>query len=390
MTALQYADRTLQNRVCTPQSSVSETLSVIFARVLSRATVGEDEDFFDLGGDSLRAIELVAEIQSELGPDLPMTVIYDAPTIATLAAFIESEHKPKGSPLVLLRQGKTDEPLFITHGLGGSVMELRDLAGAISTDRAIYGIEAFGLDGSADPFESVSKMAQFHVRSIRGIQPSGPYLLAGFSFGGLVAFEMAKILSREGETVAFLGLLDSFPHTRFWPVRARIASWRQLAKFTGAASTLRRLGAYHRSVLREKSPGAAAIYILDRTWRAARLSFDIFRLGAWLQRFAEFAGPDSKAPRKTAIPPAVLKVQRASDIAYRNYRPSFYEGEITFIKADGEMRIPFDARILWGDLARKITIDTVASDHQNLVRTNAAALAHLLSQCLTKAMAQRH
>jgi thioesterase domain-containing protein/acyl carrier protein len=372
-------------------SSIQETLAVIFAQILRHGPVGEDDDFFDLGGDSLNAIELMAEIKEALGRDLPVTTIYDAPTIAALAALLASETPTDNSNLVLLRPGAGTRPLFIAHGLGGTVMELRNLASAIATDQAIYGIEAVGLDGKLQPLCSIPAMARFHVAAVRRIQPNGPYLLAGFSFGGLVAFEMAKILSCKGERIELLGLLDSFPHTRFWPLRARIASWGQLARFTGARSTLRLLFEYHRGVLTNKSVGAASIYILDRTWRALKLSVDIFRLGAWLQRFADFTGPTSRQPgpaRDVTIPAALLRVQRAGETAYRAYRPEFYDGEITFIKADREMRIPFDARVLWGALARRVEVHTVASDHQNLVRANAPDLARLLTQCLGNTSAQ--
>jgi acetoacetyl-CoA synthetase len=231
-------------------------------------------------------------------------------------------------------------------------------------------------------------MARFHVEALRHIQPRGPYFLAGFSFGGLVAFEMAQMLTAAGEEVASLSLLDSFPHTKFWPLRARIASWRQLVKFSGAKSTLTRLADYHCSAIRGKSAWIKAAYIAGRSVRALRLTFDIFRLGAWLQRFADFAAHDGQGSwsnPNVELPATVLEVQRAGDIAYRTYRPQYYDGEITFIKADREMRIPFDARVLWAGLVRRMTVMAVPSDHQNLVRSGTADLARLLTECIATA-----
>ena len=278
-----------------PARDPHETLIRIFQRVLGRATVESEDDFFDLGGDSILAIALMAEIEQAFGQDLPMTTVYDAPTVRELAELIAAQARPAGSCLVPLKPGAKLGPLFIAHGLGGSVMELRQLANAIDTDRAVYGIEARGLDGRSEPLESIDGMARYYVDAVRQLQPKGPYLLAGFSFGGLVALEMAQLLSREGETVRFLGLLDSFPHTRFWPLRARFESWRQLAGFARSGAAMSRLFGYHRDVIRTKSAAAAALYLASRAWRAAKLSTNIFRLGAWLQRFADFPEAPSAA-----------------------------------------------------------------------------------------------
>jgi acetoacetyl-CoA synthetase len=363
-----------------------DRLTRIFQRVLGRSAVELEDDFFDLGGDSILAIELMAEIEQAFGQDLPMTTVYDAPTIMDLAKLISAQARPVSSCLVPLKPGADIEPLFIAHGLGGSVMELRQVANAIDTDRAVYGIEARGLDGRSEPFESIEGMARYYVGAIRQVQPKGPYLLAGFSFGGLVALEMAQLLLREGETVRFLALLDSFPHTRYWPLRSRFDSWRRLAGFARSGAALSRLVGYHRDVIRTKSAGAAALYLASRAWRAAKLSINIFRLGAWLQRFADFPeAPTASTATRASIPAALARVQRAGETAYRNYRPRFYDSEITFIKAQKEMRIPFDADLLWGKLARKVTVQAVASDHQNLVRASAASLAAQLTMNLKAA-----
>jgi acetoacetyl-CoA synthetase len=381
MTALAYADTVPPDE--TDLSDTHDKLIQIFQRVLGREQVELDDDFLDLGGDSILAIELMAEIEQVFGQELPMTTIYDTPTIRELAVVIAEQVRPVSNSLVLLKPGNAHAALFIAHGLGGSVMELRQVANGIETDNAVYGIEARGLDGNAEPFDSIEDMARFYLGEIRRIQPRGPYLLAGFSFGGLVALEMAQALRREGETVEFLALLDSFPHTRYWPLRSRFESWRRLARFSGSGATMARLIDYHRDVLRSKSAGGKIAYLTSRAWRALKLSVDIFRLGAWLQRFADFPeAPNPATPRNTIIPEAVRRVQRAGEVAYRNYRPRFYDGEITFIKAQAEMRIPFDASLLWGALARKVTLQAIPTDHQNLVRASAATLAAQLTKNL--------
>jgi acetoacetyl-CoA synthetase len=357
------------------------TVTSIFTRVLRNQTVGPDDDFFDLGGDSLLGVELVLEIKAKTGQDLPLPALYDAPTPRALAALLAAEVRPQISSLILLRPGQDGAPLFIAHGLGGSVMELRALARQLDTGHAIYGIEARGLDGTSDPFDRIEDMARYYLVEMRRVQPSGPYLLAGFSFGGLVVLEMARILRQEGEKVALLALMDSFPHTRYWPLRARILSWRQLASFSFSGRTMVRLVRYHRSVIAQMSGREALAYVWSRARRAAPMVFDIFRLGAWLQRFADFpqTAPACAAP---APPPSILQVQRAGEVAYRRYKPRFYDGEITFLKAGSELRIPFEAHRLWARFARKVTVQTVPTDHQNLVRDAVPNLALHFSHIL--------
>jgi acetoacetyl-CoA synthetase len=380
MTALAYADTAHPDEA--DLVDMHDRLIRMFQRVLGRDAVGLDDDFLDLGGDSILAIELMAEIEQVFGRELPMTTIYDAPTVRELAVLIAEQARPVSTSLVLLKPGQAGV-LFIAHGLGGSVMELRQVAGAIETSHAVYGIEARGLDGSTEPFDSIEDMARFYIGEIRRVQPHGPYLLAGFSFGGLVALEMAQLLRAAGETVEFLALLDSFPHTRYWPLRSRFESWRQLARFSGSGATVARLVDYHRDVLRSKSAAGKIRYLASRAWRALKLSVDIFRLGAWLQRFADLPeAPNQATPRNTVIPDAVRRVQRAGEVAYRKYRPRFYDGEITFIKAQAEVRIPFDAALLWRTLARAVTIQAIPTDHQNLVRAGAASLAAQLTKNL--------
>jgi acetoacetyl-CoA synthetase len=227
-------------------------------------------------------------------------------------------------------------------------------------------------------------MAAFYLESIRRLQPEGPYFIAGFSFGGLVALEMARTLLGTGHEVALLALLDTFPHTRFWPLRARLDSWRRLARISISAPTLRRLFRYHRDVLHAKPLAQKFTYVAGRGWRAAKIAANIFRLGAWLRRFADLSD-DKVVPAGPELPAAIQRVQRAGDCAYARYRPGRYPGEIAFIKAASEHSVPFLAEALWGRLAARLNVVAVPGDHQNLVRANAAFLARELTELLRRA-----
>src|ERR1700723_776119 len=114
------------------------------------------------------------------------------------------------SPLVLIKAGGETPPIFIVHGLSGFV-QFRELADHIQTNHPIYGIQAQGIDGMAEPLERVEDMAQLYVETLQELCPYGPYILIGYSFGGLVALEMAQRLSGGGKKIALLALLDTYP-----------------------------------------------------------------------------------------------------------------------------------------------------------------------------------
>ncbi len=279
------------------------------------------------------------------------------------------------SCLVLLKPGD-GVPLFIAHGLGGSVMELRELGRRLKTEGAVYGIEARGLDGVAAPLDRVEDMAAHHLEEIRRVRPRGPYRLAGFSFGGLVALEMAQRLTRAGETVSFLGLLDTYPHPRFWPPRCRAAAWWKLAGSWLSAPMWRRIWHHYAGEWRRLPPRARPAYLARRLRGLARLPFNLM----FLRRFVSREEP--AAPDEPAVTPAVERVRQAGQEALGAYRPAPYAGDIVFVKAVGETSLPFEARLLWRGLVREVTVLDVPGDHYGLVREGVGQLSAALSAAL--------
>ncbi|HXY91581.1 MAG TPA: AMP-binding protein [Acidimicrobiia bacterium] len=185
-------------------------LAELFAEVLGLDTVGLDDDFFELGGDSLAVIELLAGIEERFGVELTANAVLASPTVADLATRLVRRRSSAGT-IVLLR-GTTHgnaTPLFCVAGGGSPAVSLRPLADSLGDDRRFYGAQARGLEETARPDRSVEAAARRHLVEVRATQPRGPYLLAGYSVGGLVAFEMACRLEADGETVALLALLDT-------------------------------------------------------------------------------------------------------------------------------------------------------------------------------------
>ncbi|WP_139329382.1 alpha/beta fold hydrolase, partial [Mycobacterium sp. IS-2888] len=173
-----------------------------------------DDSFFALGGHSLSATRLVARIRTELDVEIPIRAIFDAPTITQLAQWIarepSSEFVDPLATVLPLRLGGTKPPVWCIHPAGGMAWGYRGLAEHLH-DRPIYGLQARGLDGKTPFAASIPAMANDYVEQILAVQPQGPFILLGWSFGGVVAHAMAAELQRREHEVALLGLIASVP-----------------------------------------------------------------------------------------------------------------------------------------------------------------------------------
>ncbi|MFC0200290.1 type I polyketide synthase [Paracoccus rhizosphaerae] len=213
-----------------PRTDLERSLAGFFRELLGVQQVGVDDGFFDLGGHSLIAVRLFAMIRKAYGVDLPLATLFEAPNVAALATLLESRlgPRPEGraidSPapaqkqlaegfthLVPMSQGAAGggRPLFIVAGMFGNVLNLRALAQRLSPDRPVWGLQAQGLFGDAAPHETLAEAAVSCIEEIRQIQPDGPYLIAGFSGGGLTALEIARQLEETGSQIARVVMLDT-------------------------------------------------------------------------------------------------------------------------------------------------------------------------------------
>ena len=203
-----------------PRDDFEEKLCRVWADVLGAERVGIRDNFFELGGHSLLAVQLALRVQDTLGVErLPLSALLQAPTVERFAAWLRDRAAKQWQYLVCLREGgSTRYPFFCVHGAGGNVLSMRPLAMALPDDLPFYCLQAKGLDGS-EPFHSVEETARCYVDEIRKVQPHGPYHLGGGCYGGVIAFEMARILEEEGEPVAALMMMDShnFAFGKFLP-----------------------------------------------------------------------------------------------------------------------------------------------------------------------------
>ncbi|WP_108813435.1 type I polyketide synthase [Loktanella sp. Alg231-35] len=210
-----------------PEGPIEERLAAFWQDLLGVDQIGAEDSFFDLGGHSLIAVRLFAQIRKAFQVDFPISVLFEAPTIRKCAELIaargvtiEGEEAPADAPqaptrrfthLVPMHQGEGGHkpPFFLVAGMFGNVLNLRHLAHLIGSDRPFYGLQARGLLGGEEPHRTIEAAATDYIAELRQVQPHGPYHLGGFSGGGITAYEMAQQLRAQGEEVAALVLLDS-------------------------------------------------------------------------------------------------------------------------------------------------------------------------------------
>ncbi|MGQ0565322.1 MAG: type I polyketide synthase [Gemmobacter sp.] len=218
-----FARPDLDSAYVEPRNDIERTLAGFWSDLLGVAQVGVEDDFFALGGHSLIAVRLFAMVKKAYRVDFPISVLFEAPTVAACAALIEERigpvtgNAPKVAPIRRFthlvpmheREGGPKTPFFLVAGMFGNVLNLRHLAQLLGGDRPFWGLQARGLYGDAEPHATLPEAAADYIAELRQVQARGPYLIGGFSGGGLTAWEMARQLEAAGEEVALLALLDT-------------------------------------------------------------------------------------------------------------------------------------------------------------------------------------
>ena len=193
-----------------PSSETERVLVEIWESLLDVRPISVDEHFFRLGGHSMLVVRLMAQIRRRLGVEVPLAALFEHPTVRGLAARVEGGSRAEPwSPLVPIQPQGDRLPIFFVHAVGGEVLSYSDLARELGPEQPFYGLQAGDLVNVGEEEASIEEMAARYVAAIREARPEGPYLLGGWSFGGLVAFEMAQQLTGAGESVPLVAMVDT-------------------------------------------------------------------------------------------------------------------------------------------------------------------------------------
>ncbi len=288
-----------------PRNATEIRLKKIWEEMLNVRPIGITDNFFELGGNSLLTLSLIGQIQKEFEVELQLADVMTVATIKGLAELIqENKQDDEWSPLVPIKPSGSKLPFYCVHAGGGNVVGFYDLAQCFEEDQPFYGIQATGLVEGQEPLNRIEDMAALYVEAIRKQQPQGPYLVGGYSSGGIIAFEMAQQLQRQGQEVGVVAMLDCF---RMSPDRERVEK-DDANLISLFVRTLGRILPVEE--LRQVESGKQVEYALERG-REARL----------IRTFVE--------EQKLV---ATYHVMKALKQATQAYRPQVYPGTITLFR----------------------------------------------------------
>lgn len=251
------------------------------------------------------------------------------------------DRQQESPTLVTLKRGSQEVPIFLAPGLGNDMRDLYELANLLDVPNAVHGLQQRGSNGVAEPDRTLPAMAETHLADIRTVQPKGPYLLIGYSLGGLVMLEIAQRLRALGEEVRLLAMLDSYPHRSCLP----FSEWFPLMIRLARHKLLHGIGIVH---------GHEAARNVTRD-------------------------PDT-------VDLALARVEAAQDAAWYAYRPSYYAGLIRYVETAEKMEyFARHPRAVWARWAGEMTVACVPGNHVQILNAHAPEVAALLSSYIREA-----
>ncbi|MHB9133662.1 MAG: AMP-binding protein [Armatimonadota bacterium] len=341
------------------RDALEHQLVTLWEELLGISPVGIHDDFYELGGHSLLAARLFSRMEKRLGRRLPLATILQASTIAAIADLLRQEGwTPPWTSLIPIQPGGSRRPFFCVHPAGGDVLVFREVSRLLGNDQPFYGLQEHQNDGNVR--DTVEEMAEYYLHQLRDFQPEGPYLLGGYSFGGVVAFEMARQLQAQGAQVDLLVLFDtSSPSFRGqkkpMPAHAR-----------ASVEKYRHMGLLRFLRTRSTSLAKACKRLLVVT---------LFHWG-----------------RLTGQPfPARLRKDGGFlfyKLAKRRYHPAHYPGDLTLFRVTGSpLRPVVEGDLGWGEhIDGAVDIRVVPGHHLDMFSSeHVPHLAEVLRACLFEA-----
>ncbi|PWU11731.1 MAG: hypothetical protein C5B50_22825 [Verrucomicrobia bacterium] len=370
-----------------PGNETEKLLAGVWCRILGRESVGINENFFHVGGHSLLAVRLLAEVEKTAGKKLPLVSLFQGPTIEQMAKALSAEgDRPSGSLVVPIRSGGKRAPLFLVHGAGGEVFwGYANLAAHLNSEQPIYGIKSRGQAGLPE-FTTIEQMAACYIQEIRRVQPSGPYHLGGYCLGGNIAYEMARQLRAAGQPVGAVLLLDSAPANAGYDI---LAWWKPLFGLRFAANFWLWLKDF------------------EQLSRQDRLRLIARKSKAFWRKLRGKVGPASRLPSPWHSAPvenraAPLDLEEVVDPTYfteqelnlwrvhlqarATHTDKAYHGQVILLRTKGQpLFCSLDPDFCWSKVAKGgVIVKRIPGSHENIfLEPNVRFLAREIEACLS-------
>ncbi len=325
------------------------------------------DNFFELGGHSLIAVQVMAKIEKETGKRLPLATLFESSTVERLAQVLELGGKfITWDSLVPIKPKGNKMPLYMVHGAGLNVLLFNTLAMGMSPDQPVYGLQAKGLNGIDEPLTRIEDIAAHYISAIMAQNPTGPYALAGYSFGGIIAFEMARQLEAIGKEVKMLAMFDTYAYrsTHYDPIGVKIVKkgkfyinriWHTFTFANGFKNT-----------------------IVDKTTAVKRILIRYY----WKLRY----GKNQNQPGFFGYS---NKIDEMNMYAEKHYRLKPYNIAVEVFRAETRTFYLDDKEYLgWKPYALKgVNIHNIPGEHNTIFRApNDKIFANILQKCLDEAV----
>ena len=347
-----------------PSSPTEVKVAGIWEQVLEVRPIGVHDSFFDLGGHSLQAARVAALTEKAFGRRIRLARLFEAPTVASMAALLDGEAAAAGhsepakfeklGTVVPIRPKGTEPPIFLIHGAGGNTIGFQPFVQRLDARIPVYGVEAVGFTPGSHALETVEEMAERYLADIRAVWPHGPYRLLGYSYGGLVAYELAQRLHAMGIEDTFVGMMDTLhPAFRKQKLDPRVSGQR------------------------------LSMHVKKLAWGPNRLPY----LKSITRSFLRLAQLDSYRLRRKlglALPSTLDAVEWQNFEAGQRYLPKPYAGRITMFRAlaDTEHQVGDDC-LGWRALAASVDVRVVPGTHIDmLVEPNVTDFARIVREAL--------
>ncbi|MEH2138367.1 alpha/beta fold hydrolase [Nostoc sp.] len=341
----------LGNNYVAPRTHIEQTLAHIWQEILCIESLGINDDFFELGGHSLLAVHLIAKINKQFSKNIQLSTIFQSPTIKQLANTLhEQTNYQTSSPLVAIQPQGSKPPLFFVHPVGGNILCYYELSLHLGSDQPFYGLQAVGLNGESQSYTRIEDMAAKYIKALRDIQPNGPYFLGGWSMGGIVAFEMATQLLRNGDRVDMLAMLDS-PAPLNSEQIAEIDDYNDVKILVDFATDMAQSAGKNLSGSVEQLQGLTLDEQLNYFLEQAKIT-NLVPLDFELEQLR-----------------CLLSVFKSNVLAIQSYVPQVYPKQIIYFQASDEVSNEFsNPTLTWAGLSDKpIEIITIPSNHYTII-----------------------
>jgi thioesterase domain-containing protein/acyl carrier protein len=352
---------------------MEQSMVNIWLKALGAEHVRTNDNFFDLGGSSLIAVDLFSKIYEVFGQKLPLSTLYEAPTVEQLVSMLhQKERSTPWSSLVSIQPTGSKPPFFCVHPEGGNVLCYYDLARHLGPDQPFYGLQAEVLNEERISECRIDDLAAHYNKCIRAVQSEGPYLLGGWCLGGLIAFEMAQQLQEQGEKVALLAMIQT-RHREYFKYLPNITVFHRLIY-----RLIDRID-YEMSNFLAQEPKAKLPHIVQRAQRIRVI----------VQAKMEKVIQALLAKLHLSIPHSMTYTLEAlaevHNKAYFDYEPHPYYGRVAIFGATKQPRgIQPDPTLGWGGLIKdELETYEVTAYHKTIVQEpQVQVLVKLLKACL--------